>query len=78
MTAAPAGENTVTLTVCGDRVVHGATSGQTFDVDLGEPGSDEREANERQVRAWVMGGHVVDPSLAGRKPKRKPRQKGEG
>lgn len=68
--AAPDKGNVVTLTVCGDRVVNGCTSGETFDLDLGDPGTDEREANDRQVRAWVMGGHVVDPMLAGRKRKR--------
>lgn len=68
---APRGENTLTLTVCGDRVVNGHVSGETFTVDLGDEGSDERAANERQVRAWIMGGHVVDPVLATRKRKRK-------
>ena len=68
---APAGDNTITLEVCGARVVNGHTSGETFDVDLGEPGTDEREANDRQVRAWIAGGHVVDPVLATRKRKRK-------
>ena len=69
---APEGANVVTLTVCGDRIVNGCTSGQMFDLDLGDEGSDERAVNERQVRAWVMGGHVVDPVLATRRKKRKP------
>lgn len=64
-------ENTITLEVCGDRVVNGHRPGETFEHDLGEPGTDERAVNERQVRAWVMGGHVVDPVLATRKRKRK-------
>ena len=70
---APTGENTITLTVtatCG-RVVNGHRPGETFDFDLGDDGTDEREANDRQVRAWVAGGHVVDPVLATRKRKRK-------
>lgn len=68
---APTGENTITLTVTGGRVVNGHHPGETFEFDLGEPGSDARAANERQVRAWVAGGHVVDPVLATRKRKRK-------
>ena len=55
----------------GDRVVNGHTSGETFEFDLGDEGTDEREANDRQVRAWIMGGHVVDPVLATRRKKRK-------
>lgn len=69
---APAADNLLTLTVCGARVVHGCTAGETFTVDMGDPGSDEREARDRQLRAWVMGGHVVDPVLASRRKKRKP------
>lgn len=68
---APRVGNTLTLTVCGARVVNGHTSGETFTVDLGDEGTDERAANERQVRAWIMGGHVVDPVLSTRKRKRK-------
>lgn len=68
---APTGDNTITLEVCGARVVNGHRPGETFDFDLGEPGTDLRDANDRQVRAWVMGGHVVDPVLATRKRKRK-------
>ena len=68
---APTGDNTITLEVCGTRVVNGHRAGETFDFDLGEPGTDLRDANERQVRAWIMGGHVVDPVLATRKRKRK-------
>lgn len=68
---APSGDNTITLTVAGARVVNGHRPGETFEFDLGDEGTDEREANDRQVRAWVMGGHVVDPVLATRKRKRK-------
>lgn len=75
---APSGESIITLTVTGGRVVNGHRPGETFGFDLGEPGTDAREANERQVRAWVMGGHVVDPALATRKRKPKPRAKKEG
>lgn len=71
--AAPNEGNVITLTVCGDRVVNGHTSGETFEFDLGDEGTDEREANDRQVRAWVMGGHVVDPVLTSRRRKRKPK-----
>lgn len=68
---APSSGNTLTLTVCGDRVVNGHVSGETFTVDLGDEGTDERVANDRQIRAWIMGGHVVDPVLSTRKRKRK-------
>lgn len=71
---APTGDNLIELTVTGGRVVNGHRPGETFEFDLGEPGSDARAANERQVRAWIMGGHVVDPVLATRKRKRKRRQ----
>lgn len=71
---APAGDNTITLTVTGGRVVNGHRPGETFEFDLGEEGTDERDANDRQVRAWVMGGHVVDPVLATRKRKPKPKR----
>lgn len=68
---APAGDNTITLTVTGGRVVNGHQPGETFDFDLGDEGTDARDANDRQVRAWIMGGHVADPVLANRKRKRK-------
>lgn len=72
---APTGDNTITLEVCGARVVNGRRAGETFEYDLGEPGTDLRDANERQLRAWIMGGHVVDPVLATRKRKRKRKRK---
>lgn len=75
---APTGENVIELTVTGGRVVNGHRPGETFELDLGEPGTDARTVNERQVRAWVMGGHVADPALANRKRKPKPRAKKEG
>lgn len=68
---APSGDNTITLEVTGGRVVNGHRLGETFEFDLGDEGTDERDANDRQVRAWVAGGHVVDPVLATRKRKRK-------
>lgn len=74
---APVGENTISLTVTGGRVVNGHNPGETFEFDLGPDGTDEREANDRQLRAWVMGGHVVDPVLATRKQKRKTRKEGD-
>lgn len=77
-TTAPTGDNIIELTVTGGRVVNGHRPGETFSFDLGDEGTDEREANDRQVRAWVAGGHVVDPVLATRKRKRKPSQKKEG
>ncbi len=67
----PSGDNLVELTVTGGRVVNGHRPGETFEFDLGEEGTDERDANDRQVRAWIMGGHVADPVLATRKRKRK-------
>ena len=73
---APEADNTVTLTVTGGRVVNGHRPGETFDFDLGDEGTDERAANDRQVRAWVMGGHVVDPVLATRRKKRKTKKGG--
>lgn len=68
---APSGDNTITLEVTGGRVVNDHRPGETFEFDLGDPGTDERDANDRQVRAWIMGGHVVDPVLATRRRKRK-------
>lgn len=71
---APAGDNTITLTVTGGRVVNDHRPGETFEFDLGDEGTDDREANERQVRAWVAGGHVADPVLSTRQRKRKPKK----
>ena len=71
---APTGDNLIELTVTGGRVVNGHRPGETFSFDLGPEGTDERAANDRQVRAWVAGGHVVDPVLATRKRKRKTKE----
>ena len=69
--APEAPDTTITLTVSGARVVAGHQPGETFVFELGKEGTDAREANARQLRSWVMGGHVVDPVLATRKRKRK-------
>lgn len=66
--APEAPHSTVTLEVCGTRVVDGHQPGETFVVDLGpeigdpddDPaGVDARAATVRQVWAWVMGEHVT-------------------